>query len=273
MKVLFCCFCFHLQLTMNDFSVHRIIGRGGFGEVYGCRKADTGKMWVSHTLWQRWFCKLWTKWGNPSNHFLGNHWKAASHCCKVLCNEVLSPGVLIPASLQAQFALGSCSVPCRGSVSHSSWAHGNVLSKPVENAKMHLIPVIPPAIWKGLFHCWTCASQSSLWELQGQPWVVFNYFCGLTIDTPPLIIRFPFLDIIVPLCSVLNIWAWIEPVVLNINLFLYLHPSLSSCFSPHSFSPQPILKHFPSKWAGHVWGACVCFQLPPLALVCAWHPC
>lgn len=34
----------HLQLTMNDFSVHRIIGRGGFGEVYGCRKADTGKM-------------------------------------------------------------------------------------------------------------------------------------------------------------------------------------------------------------------------------------
>lgn len=33
-----------LQFTMNDFSVHRIIGRGGFGEVYGCRKADTGKM-------------------------------------------------------------------------------------------------------------------------------------------------------------------------------------------------------------------------------------
>lgn len=37
-----------LQLTMNDFSVHRIIGRGGFGEVYGCRKADTGKMWVQN---------------------------------------------------------------------------------------------------------------------------------------------------------------------------------------------------------------------------------
>lgn len=35
---------FVFQLTMNDFSVHRIIGRGGFGEVYGCRKADTGKM-------------------------------------------------------------------------------------------------------------------------------------------------------------------------------------------------------------------------------------
>uniref|UniRef100_A0A1I7WC33 RGS domain-containing protein n=1 Tax=Heterorhabditis bacteriophora TaxID=37862 RepID=A0A1I7WC33_HETBA len=31
----------NMQLTMNDFSVHRIIGRGGFGEVYGCRKADT----------------------------------------------------------------------------------------------------------------------------------------------------------------------------------------------------------------------------------------
>ncbi|XP_044539459.1 beta-adrenergic receptor kinase 1-like, partial [Gracilinanus agilis] len=33
----------NIHLTMNDFSVHRIIGRGGFGEVYGCRKADTGK--------------------------------------------------------------------------------------------------------------------------------------------------------------------------------------------------------------------------------------
>lgn len=36
----------NMQLTMNDFSIHRIIGRGGFGEVYGCRKADTGKMSV-----------------------------------------------------------------------------------------------------------------------------------------------------------------------------------------------------------------------------------
>ena len=42
------CLCvWNAQLTMNDFSVHRIIGRGGFGEVYGCRKADTGKMSVS----------------------------------------------------------------------------------------------------------------------------------------------------------------------------------------------------------------------------------
>jgi len=36
--------------TMNDFSVHRIIGRGGFGEVYGCRKADTGKMYAMKCL-------------------------------------------------------------------------------------------------------------------------------------------------------------------------------------------------------------------------------
>ena len=36
----------NITLSMNDFSVHRIIGRGGFGEVYGCRKADTGKMYA-----------------------------------------------------------------------------------------------------------------------------------------------------------------------------------------------------------------------------------
>jgi beta-adrenergic-receptor kinase len=40
----------NLHLTMNDFSVHRIIGRGGFGEVYGCRKADTGKMYALKSL-------------------------------------------------------------------------------------------------------------------------------------------------------------------------------------------------------------------------------
>ncbi|KAI1729355.1 protein kinase domain-containing protein [Ditylenchus destructor] len=40
----------NMQLTMNDFSVHRIIGRGGFGEVYGCRKADTGKMYAMKCL-------------------------------------------------------------------------------------------------------------------------------------------------------------------------------------------------------------------------------
>jgi len=32
------------QITLSDFSIHRIIGRGGFGEVYGCRKDDSGKM-------------------------------------------------------------------------------------------------------------------------------------------------------------------------------------------------------------------------------------
>ncbi len=31
-------------ITLGDFSVHRIIGRGGFGEVFGCRKDDSGKM-------------------------------------------------------------------------------------------------------------------------------------------------------------------------------------------------------------------------------------
>lgn len=40
----------NIQLNMNDFSVHRIIGRGGFGEVYGCRKADTGKMYAMKCL-------------------------------------------------------------------------------------------------------------------------------------------------------------------------------------------------------------------------------
>jgi len=35
---------------MSDFSVHRIIGRGGFGEVFGCRKVDTGKMYAMKCL-------------------------------------------------------------------------------------------------------------------------------------------------------------------------------------------------------------------------------
>ena len=39
-----------LNLSMSDFSVHRIIGRGGFGEVYGCRKADTGCMYAMKCL-------------------------------------------------------------------------------------------------------------------------------------------------------------------------------------------------------------------------------
>lgn len=48
----------NMQLTMNDFSVHRIIGRGGFGEVYGCRKADTGKMWGASTFFVVMFSAL-----------------------------------------------------------------------------------------------------------------------------------------------------------------------------------------------------------------------
>jgi beta-adrenergic-receptor kinase len=39
-----------IDLTMSDFSVHRIIGRGGFGEVFGCRKVDTGKMYAMKCL-------------------------------------------------------------------------------------------------------------------------------------------------------------------------------------------------------------------------------
>lgn len=31
-------------IILGDFSIHRIIGRGGFGEVFGCRKDDSGKM-------------------------------------------------------------------------------------------------------------------------------------------------------------------------------------------------------------------------------------
>ena len=42
----------NIQLSMNDFSVHRIIGRGGFGEVYGCRKADTGKMYAMKVIFK-----------------------------------------------------------------------------------------------------------------------------------------------------------------------------------------------------------------------------
>ncbi len=37
------------QISLGDFSIHRIIGRGGFGEVYGCRKDDSGRMYV-HVL-------------------------------------------------------------------------------------------------------------------------------------------------------------------------------------------------------------------------------
>jgi beta-adrenergic-receptor kinase len=43
----------NLSLGMDDFIVHRIIGRGGFGEVYGCRKIDTGRMYAMKCLDKR----------------------------------------------------------------------------------------------------------------------------------------------------------------------------------------------------------------------------
>lgn len=47
----------HLELNMNisemDFDVHRILGRGGFGEVFGCRKHDTGAMFAMKKLDKR----------------------------------------------------------------------------------------------------------------------------------------------------------------------------------------------------------------------------
>lgn len=40
----------NMSVGLNDFTVHRIIGKGGFGEVYGCKKADTGKMYAMKCL-------------------------------------------------------------------------------------------------------------------------------------------------------------------------------------------------------------------------------
>lgn len=87
---------FVFQLTMNDFSVHRIIGRGGFGEVYGCRKADTGKMWVhQRTKRARPCCDCWcvtrsvwmsgTPWSvwtrRGSRWSRGRHWRSTNESC------------------------------------------------------------------------------------------------------------------------------------------------------------------------------------------------
>ncbi len=36
-----------MKIGLNDFDIHRILGRGGFGEVYGCRKRDTGALLVT----------------------------------------------------------------------------------------------------------------------------------------------------------------------------------------------------------------------------------
>eukprot|EP00055_Hartaetosiga_balthica_P002224 m.3155 g.3155 ORF g.3155 m.3155 type:complete len:782 (-) comp2025_c0_seq1:120-2465(-) len=47
----------HLELNMTvteaDFDVHRIIGRGGFGEVFPCRKRDTGAVFAMKKLYKR----------------------------------------------------------------------------------------------------------------------------------------------------------------------------------------------------------------------------
>eukprot|EP00730_Choanoeca_flexa_P001469 TRINITY_DN10648_c0_g1_i3.p1 TRINITY_DN10648_c0_g1~~TRINITY_DN10648_c0_g1_i3.p1 ORF type:complete len:732 (+),score=226.70 TRINITY_DN10648_c0_g1_i3:156-2351(+) len=44
----------HLELTQKltpeDFDIHRIIGRGGFGEVFPCRKRDTGHIFAMKRL-------------------------------------------------------------------------------------------------------------------------------------------------------------------------------------------------------------------------------
>ncbi|KAL3319353.1 G protein-coupled receptor kinase 1 [Cichlidogyrus casuarinus] len=44
------CYEYSMVLSLNDFSLLRIIGRGGFGEVYGCRKLDTGRMYAMKCL-------------------------------------------------------------------------------------------------------------------------------------------------------------------------------------------------------------------------------
>eukprot|EP00056_Hartaetosiga_gracilis_P011891 m.184381 g.184381 ORF g.184381 m.184381 type:complete len:833 (-) comp13597_c1_seq2:27-2525(-) len=47
----------HLELNMTvtetDFDVHRIIGRGGFGEVFPCRKRDTGAVFAMKKLYKK----------------------------------------------------------------------------------------------------------------------------------------------------------------------------------------------------------------------------
>eukprot|EP00039_Didymoeca_costata_P019985 m.339626 g.339626 ORF g.339626 m.339626 type:complete len:744 (+) comp18889_c0_seq1:208-2439(+) len=40
----------NMEVTEADFDVHRILGRGGFGEVFGCRKFDTGALFAMKKL-------------------------------------------------------------------------------------------------------------------------------------------------------------------------------------------------------------------------------
>ena len=39
--------------TENDFSFFRILGRGGFGVVYGCKRKDTGKIYAVKVMNKR----------------------------------------------------------------------------------------------------------------------------------------------------------------------------------------------------------------------------
>lgn len=40
----------NMSISARDFDIHRILGRGGFGEVYGARKRDTGAMFAMKQL-------------------------------------------------------------------------------------------------------------------------------------------------------------------------------------------------------------------------------
>ena len=39
--------------TLQDFNVHRKLGRGGYGEVYGCRKIDTGRVYAMKVSYKK----------------------------------------------------------------------------------------------------------------------------------------------------------------------------------------------------------------------------
>lgn len=43
----------NMTVSAGDFDIHRILGKGGFGEVHGCRKRDTGKMFAMKKLDKR----------------------------------------------------------------------------------------------------------------------------------------------------------------------------------------------------------------------------
>ena len=57
------------QVVARDFDIHRILGRGGFGEVYGCRKRDTGAMFAMKQLdKKRLKLKKQERYGQPRRH-------------------------------------------------------------------------------------------------------------------------------------------------------------------------------------------------------------